>query len=928
MPRQRQLFDGDRPLRLGSHAFDLLVALVERAGKTVGPDELMSRAWPDTAVDAAALRVNISALRKILGDGRDGNRFIINVPGRGYSFVAAATSERVATIPLNPFNGDGICALPPSVIGRSDVVATLTAQLARHRLVTIIGPGGIGKTTVAAAVSEAARASYADGVWFVGLASLSGSELVVPTLAASLGISLPAADPVPVLKTWLADKHALIVFDNCEHLIDTVATLAPEIVKAAPRLSVLATSREPLRTEGEWRCRLKPLAYPQSSAKLSAADAMLYPAVQLFRERASATTDEFVIGDDDIPAIVQICRRLDGVPLALELAATHVAALGIKGLAARLDDRFALLIQGRRTALPRHQTLRATLDWSYRLLPEAEQVILRRLSVFRGDFTRAAAVAIAADAQLARAQVVNGIANLFDKSLLAVDIGGDVTWYRLLEMTRVYALDRLRESGERERVMRALAESMRALFADSEAGIAERSKDEWVTDYGRQIDNLRAALEWAFSAGGNVVLGVALAAAATNFWVALGLLRECCDWGLRALAQLGAAEGTRDEMILQCGLGQSLTYTLGTQGNARSALIRALTVAEALSDAYYQVRAIYGLWLFALRVSDFQECLALAEKCKALIQKIDDPMAGAVSDFVHGVTHFYFGAHGTAFADLERMRASYPTTLRGGDLVRFGADLPASALAYQALVLWSLGFVEKAFRVGDDAIEEGRKVNHPAPRCISLIMGRSITAVKSGLFEEAERAIEELIDHAGRYSLTPYHAAGLCAKGALAAARGNPVDAEPSLRLGLERARDGGFLTAFYRGEWAQVLASTGRRNQGLTVVDAAIADAEASQALWCLPELLRIRGELLARAVGTAADAAEPWLIRSRELANRQEALSWELRAAISLARHWRDRGRTIEARSVLDGVYRRFTEGLDTADPRAARRLLAELS
>jgi len=282
--------------------------------------------------------------------------------------------------------------------------------------------------------------------------------LVPSALGGVLGISLPSANPIAGLIAWLRDRHALLVFDNCEHVIGAVAALAEEIVTSAPRVSILATSREPLRAAGESRHRLVPLDLPPDSSEVTVSDALQYSAVQLFNERASATTDEFVVEDDDVPAIVEICRRLDGVPLALELAAAHVGVIGVQALAARLDDRFAFLIKGRRTALPQHQTLRATLDWSHDLLPETEQLVLRRLGVFHGEFTMEAAAAIAVGEGLAPNDVVDGIANLADKSMVTADISGNVTYYHLLELTRAYALERLLQSGERDAVMRRHAE--------------------------------------------------------------------------------------------------------------------------------------------------------------------------------------------------------------------------------------------------------------------------------------------------------------------------------------------------------------------------------------------------------------------------------------------------------------------------------------
>jgi predicted ATPase/DNA-binding winged helix-turn-helix (wHTH) protein len=931
IPAERVLLREGNPLRLGSRAFDILVALVEHAGMTVLRDELIARAWPDTVVEESSLRVQIAALRKALGDGRSGNRFITSVSGRGYVFVAPATVERNEQLPDlsgRALHGNVIPALLTRIIGRDNVVATLAAQLGRRRLLTIVGPGGIGKTTVAAAIAETARASFPDGVWFIELASLVSPDLVPSALGTVLQISLPGTSPVSGLIAWLRDKHALIILDNCEHVVSEVATLAKSIMISAPNIRILATSREPLEAEGEWVHRLAPLEFPKGSGHLAAGEALQYPAVQLFNERALAAADQWSIDDGSVPAVVEICRRLDGVPLALELAAAQVGALGIQGLAARLH--LALRIKGRRTGSPRHQTLQATLDWSWGLLPEAERGILRRLGAFQGDFTMDAAGKVAADEGGAPEHVVDAVANLVDRSLVAADISGDVTYYHLLEITRIYALERLQESGERDWVTRCHAQYYLELFARAEAGAAARSKVEWLADYGRHIGNLRAALDWAFSPHGDVALGVALAAATTDFWIAISLLNECCEWGLKAVAQLGAAKGTRDEMILQCGLGQALTYSRGMQQDARAAFTRALTLSEALADADCQLRAIYGLWLFALRVGDFQECLAQARKCELLGEASSNHLASATADFTLGLTRYYMGEHAAAAALFQRAAATYPIATRSGDPIRFGVDLLTLSLCYQALTFWSLGFADKAYRAGREAMKEARSVNQPVTLCWALAASSCHLLVGMGYLEEAERCIEELIDHSEKYSLIPYHELGLCAKGGLLAAQGDISQAERLLRSGLQQCADVAYYLfyAFFRGELAAVLGSAGRIDEGLVEIDAALGSAGDSECLWHIPEIMRVKGELLANRPRAAGDVAEEWLVRSRDLAGRQGALSWELRAAMSLARFWRDRNRTTEAHELLDGVYGRFTEGFDTADLRAAKALLTELS
>ena len=389
-PARHILLEDGKPLRVGSRAFDILAALVERAGQTVSKEDLVARAWPGTIVEENALRVHVVALRRALRDGHAGKRYIVNHPGRGYVFVAPVTRDAAlsgAVVPTGKAAAGNLPVLPTRVVGRDGVISRLAQQLARCRFLTIVGPGGIGKTTVAVAIADRVRASYKDGIWFVGLGSLSDPNLVPIGLCALLGITSSGADPLSGLAAWLRDKHILIVLDCCEHVIGAAATLAEAILMAAPQAGILATAREPLRAKGEWLHRLAPLELPsETEASLTATEALGYSAVELFNERATET-DSFVLDDANTPTVLEICRRLDGIPLAIELAAAVAPTFGVRMLAAHLDHRFDLLTGGRRTALPRHQTLRATLDWSHELLPESERVLLRRLAIFAGQFS-------------------------------------------------------------------------------------------------------------------------------------------------------------------------------------------------------------------------------------------------------------------------------------------------------------------------------------------------------------------------------------------------------------------------------------------------------------------------------------------------------------------------------------------------------------
>jgi predicted ATPase/DNA-binding winged helix-turn-helix (wHTH) protein len=505
LPARRLLLEGDKPVRLGSRALDILVALVEHPGEVVGKDELMARGRPDTIVEESNLKFQISALRRTLGGG---NRYLVNVPGRGYCFVTPValaeepTPEEPQTAPTNREHN-----LPTHLtrmIGRADVVSTLAERLPRQRLITIIGPGGIGKTSVALAVAEALLPAYDQGVWLIDLAPLSNVRLVPSALAAVLGLEIRSEDPLPGLIASQRDKRMLLVLDNCEHVIDVTAALAVGILRGAPGVHILATSREPLRVEGERVYRLPPLPSPPASAQITATTALGFPAVQLFVERMAANMGEFELSDADAPLVVDICRKLDGIPLAIEFAAARVEALGIHGLAAHLDERLKLLTGSRRTAVPRHRTLSAALDWSYQLLSAAQQRVLRRLAIFAGGFTIDAAGALAADAAQPKSEIIDQVGELVAKSLVAADVGDAEPRLRLLETTRVYSLTKLAEIGEFEALGRRHGEYYRDLLE----AVSDSSKgNDPVSAYAREIDNIRAALTWAFAAGGDTSIG-------------------------------------------------------------------------------------------------------------------------------------------------------------------------------------------------------------------------------------------------------------------------------------------------------------------------------------------------------------------------------------------------------------------------------------
>src|SRR6516225_4892934 len=622
-PEQQLLLAGESPVRLGGRARDLLIALLERAGQVITKEALSARLWPNIVVEEGTLRVHVAALRKALRDGQEGRRYIANVPGRGYSFV----SKVVASDEPNP-TADAAPEPVPSLsiarlFGRAEVVETLSTRLPQQRLITITGPGGIGKTSVALAVADHMRPRLPDGVCVVDFAPLADSKLVPTALASALGIGVVSENPLPSLVRLLRRRDMLIGLDNREHVIDAAALLATSLLQGGARLRILATSREPIRVPGEMLFRLAPLAMPEVSDGLTAPIAMTYSAVRLFVERAAMCLGEFSLTDAHAPAVANICRRLDGIPLAIEMAAGRVDVFGISGLAGVLDDRFRLAMRGRRTALPRHQTLSTTLDWSYQLLPETERLVLRRLAVFAGFFTITEATGVLVEDD-GTDNTLESIANLAAKSLLVVNLETPVPTYRLLETTRAYALQKLEESGERTEYARRHARQCLAAMEAANAAWEASPAEAWLARHRHLIDDVRAALDLSFRIEEEAATAIALTIAAVPLWYQLSLLSECYQRACHALSLPAAARSPTQDMRLYAAVAWCLMQIKGFVQETRDTWTTLLALSRDHNDPDHQLRALWGLWAARISEGALRTGLALAEEFSSLAQQTSE----------------------------------------------------------------------------------------------------------------------------------------------------------------------------------------------------------------------------------------------------------------------------------------------------------------
>jgi predicted ATPase/DNA-binding winged helix-turn-helix (wHTH) protein len=761
-PHERLLTRDGVALPLGARTFDALVALVSRPREVVSKWDLMAQVWPGINVEEVNLRFHIAALRKALGDGKNGARYITTLSGRGYSFVAPISQVSLAADRrLTPRMESPSVKLPnrlQRMVGRADTVAALSEKLLASRFVTIAGPGGVGKTAVAVTIAHELLENFSDATHFVDLGVLSDPDLVITSLLLMLGLPVQTDDPMPALLAHLHDRKMLLVLDNCEHVIAAVAPLAAEIFHAAPQVHILATSRESLRVEGEQVHKLKPLAVPPDTPGLTGALARTYPATQLFLERATASGAHIELNDDNVAIVAGICRKLDGMALAIELAAGRVEAYGLQQTAALLNERLSLLWQGQRIAPPRQKTLQATLDWSYGLLSEFESLVLRRLAIFAGHFTIDAALEVVPDERVDRSILFDAIDSLVAKSMIAPRPIGAMMRYRLLDTTRAYLLEI--EIDEAALAARHAIYYRRWLEQAGTKWATLPSADERAIHFSA-LHNVRAALEWCFGAGGDVGIGIGigigLAAAAAPIFLAMSLLIECRRWSERALLSIDRLQcGSAEEMHIQAALGLALMFTLGSSEAARAALSRSLEIAEERGDDQNQLQLLGRMHIFHERMGQFDAALRYARRSSVVATRLRDPAALVLAHSLLGVSLHLAGDHRGALKMLE-VAWEGPGTERISTV--YGFDHRNRAGITLARELWLQGQPDNALQLARQTVAEAAQMDHPITLCIALIWAVSLF-LWTGNLEAAEESIDQFIAHAQSRSLGPYLAVG------------------------------------------------------------------------------------------------------------------------------------------------------------------------
>ncbi|SEE89450.1 Predicted ATPase [Burkholderia sp. WP9] len=944
---RREVFLHGTPVRIGSRAFDMLAVLIAANGGLVSKNEMLKQVWPNAVVEENNLQVHMSTLRKLLGDSRG---LIQTVSGRGYRLVHNGSAASAAVTPdagdhaEERAQGRNVQHNLPvhfsALIGRDKALDDISQTLAAARQVTLVGSGGIGKTRLAVEVARGLLPRFPDGVYLVQLASTSDANSVLAAFAASVGVN-PAIGPLTLARVGkeLGERRVLFVLDNCEHVLGPAAELAETLLGVGPAICVLATSREPLRIVNEHLYWVASLQVPAQDDQSQ--DVLQCSAVELFLSRARAIDARFSSDEKSIHLTGMVCRRLDGIPLAIELAAARAAILGIETLAGHLDDRFNMLTGGNRTALPRHQTLRATLDWSHALLEDAERTTLRRLGVFAGGFTMEAAIAVAGDGALHEIDVVTAVSGLVEKSLVVTRMERDRATYRLLETTRAYATQKLEDNGELSYVTLQHARYFLSLLereAPRRADPALTLGEGWHQRMRALLDDLRAALAWALSPKGDDVLGETLAVKFVFLLYELSLVDECRVWAKRALDAVdsahqgsGSTRHLRVRMQLHAGLAAALVYLNGPSRETFGIWSEILASAIALGDPVFEARALWGMWNANQSSGAARNAQAFARRFALLAAEVGDTSGTILGYRLLGIAAHYCGDQQQARASLEQL-LEHSENLQHGLPLGQSVDQRIVGRATLARVLWLQGLRDQALKLAEDSVIAACDQQQAIVTCYVLVEALVPLMLLSGKRERAAQAIALLKEASGRAGLSVAQACCRCFDEYLRSMRDDGAHDLQAFRAALDdlESLDFGAPRAMLIGQYSLALGRAGRREEGIATVVDALARCDETGDHWYAAELRRIHGELLFMGQadlpqsGSAIRDAEACLLAALELSLVQGCRSLQLRAATTLGGLWHLQGRSADAAHLLQSACASVTEGLDWDDYQAAAHLL----
>ncbi|HEY4081504.1 MAG TPA: hypothetical protein VGM81_12460 [Burkholderiaceae bacterium] len=909
-PAQRLIRFGAVPLKLDAAEFGVLAVLIERAGRPLSGQELLAALGPVgvPGIDAPATLWEVTIrINRILSECAVEAGYVEHTPEAGFALI-----QPLAKAHAQPL--DEADRLATGLVGRSESIELLARQLPARRFISIVGPGGIGKTTLALATARTLRTAYPDGICFVDLAPLSEGRLVPGALAGALG--LPKGEGAIDLAAYLQGRRLLIILDSCEHLLADTAALVESFLSDAVQVHVLVTSREPLRALGEWLHRLDPMGLPARADALTAAEAGAYSGIELFVKRVRAGQRGFRLTDELAPSVAELCIKLDGIPLAIELAAARVALLGLHEVASQIEDRLLLLEGGSRRKPHRHRTLEAMLDWSHDLLSDPEQQALRRLSLFRGNFSLAVAAAAIGegDGTLDEAsELTEVILDLVAKSLVSRVATDGVPVFRLLDTTRVYAAAKLALDPDRQIVARRYALALRALLVEAEAAWERMTRGEWRASFAPWVNDVRAALDWAFSMPGEDELALHLTNLAFPLADQTSLMTDYGESVDRAVEALPRLQGRQPLLEIRLRTLQ-IFFRLRGAIDEQTAIARmqdVLALAVASDEPKSQAGPLIALWAMSYQNGDYHGALHWSRRIGEVGRPTGDPFLAQLSARTGAQACHYLGDQAQA------SRMAHEVLELAGRRIPWAyfpspVDPRVSMHVVLVRVLWLQGQPRTALQLMQESLQFAR-TDTSQGLCHALALAALPLALWCGDARLAAQWNQELRELDVGYDFSFWHPWWQAYEEVLALWKGDAA-AQPDKTSAAHR----------FTIKLQDQLATVDPRWLGAETR----ARAEAGTLGWCAPEVWRVQGEAAREQAIDASGLAkaEALFVRSLEAARQQGAVAWELRAALSLSDLWQSQGRASEARALLSGVREHFTDGFQTADLASAdAKLLA---
>ncbi|EPM46870.1 ATP-binding protein [Pseudomonas syringae] len=891
-PQQQLLFKNAQPVPLGSRAMSLLVAFATRPGELLEKAELLTLAWPRAVVEECNLRAQIVTLRRALEDQEDFN-YIVTVPGRGYRF-SAPVSVQPATLasPALAPRQDTFAAASVTkrqVLGRDELVRQLLELTLERRLLTLTGPGGVGKTTVALALADSLAVHASLSVAFVDLTPVTCTQPVLGRIAFALGLSTENEQPLRDIPASLAKRPQLLVLDNCEHILDETASAVEALLANAPLCCVVVTSREPLRAQGEWVHELGPLQVPDPYLAVSASQALGYSGVELFVTRVREQDPAFVFNDSDAAAVASICRKLDGNPLAIELAAARVRTFGITDLVGLLDGSFRLQMTGLRTALPRQRSLSATLDWTYGMLTGNEQALLRQLSIFNGSFTLDGVMAVVNIGLPDVRMTLPMLESLLDKSLLGTFDHSQGKRFRLLETTRLYAHEKLIQLDDVPRLCRTHAQWALRLLNQARLDLDHLSQDVWTQRYAAEIDTLRAALTWAFSAQGDRQLGVELTLSSAPLWLRLSLVREYQDWVNHGMPRCAdeAQMDRRQRMRLLTMSGSILMLTYGAGQKMREVWQQVGEDAESLNDSEYRLRALWGQWNDHTCSKRHVQGTEVALRFLALGKDYRIADCQLMGRRMRATSAFYMGDMKTANQAIEEALGAPRSP--SSHIIDMHFDQRIAAQSLRAQVQLLIGNTGQAMVALDTNVRQAITLSHPATLWYTLAISAIPATLIIGTLNRTRYFLDLLKQSSERQPLHIWRQLTRCYETILAIREGDAAQGVPLLGEALQQLRNHVEtpLHTMLHTEYALGLAALKLEPMALEILDELHLGAVENHDRWYLPEIMRIKAQLMLSQPHThSLEDVRKMLTQALEAARQDGTHFWAWRINTDLNR------------------------------------------